>query len=244
MASLFEDGRFIVLFFIVLLRYLIIAAIAFLIFYQLKRQAWTYKKIQLRFPISRDYIREILYSVVTAVIFTLVGYLIFMTPFRTFTKLYTQLDEYGLSYFFFSIILMLLIHDTYFYWTHRAMHHPRLFAILHRVHHLSTNPSPWAAFAFHPLEAVVEAGIILVLALIMPVHAYSIALFLLFMILTNVSQVVDIQLQTEVVSCYIKLMNLLFHFHYLALSFLIQEFIIRIGFIRDFLHQHVPYNNG
>lgn len=186
MASLFEDGRFIVLFFIVLLRYLIIAAIAFLIFYQLKRQAWTYKKIQLRFPISRDYIREILYSVVTAVIFTLVGYLIFMTPFRTFTKLYTQLDEYGLSYFFFSIILMLLIHDTYFYWTHRAMHHPRLFAILHRVHHLSTNPSPWAAFAFHPLEAVVEAGIILVLALIMPVHAYSIALFLLFMMIYNV----------------------------------------------------------
>jgi Delta7-sterol 5-desaturase len=186
MASLFEDGRFIVLFFIVLLRYLIIAAIAFLIFYQLKRQAWHYKKIQLRFPISRDYIREILYSVVTAVIFTLVGYLIFMTPFRTFTKLYTQVDEYGMSYFFFSIILMLLIHDTYFYWTHRAMHHPRLFSIFHKVHHLSTNPSPWAAFAFHPLEAVVEAGIILVLALIMPVHAYSIALFLLFMMIYNV----------------------------------------------------------
>ncbi|MDZ7646469.1 MAG: sterol desaturase family protein [Cytophagales bacterium] len=85
-----------------------------------------------------------------------------------------------------GIILMLLIHDTYFYWAHRAMHHPKLFAIFHRVHHLSTNPSPWAAFAFHPLESVVEAGIILVLALVMPVHAYSIALFLLIMMIYNV----------------------------------------------------------
>lgn len=186
MASLFEDGRFLVLFLVVMLRYLILAAVAFVIFYKVKRHVWRYKKIQLRFPQRRDYIREILYSIITAIIFALVGYLIFMTPFRSFTKLYTQLNEYGMGYFFFSIILMLLIHDTYFYWAHRAMHHPKLFAIFHRVHHLSTNPSPWAAFAFHPLESVVEAGIILVLAIVMPVHAYSIALFLLIMMIYNV----------------------------------------------------------
>lgn len=186
MVSIFEDGRFVVLFLIILLRYLILAAVAYLVFYHFKKHVWHYKKIQLRFPQGRDYFREILYSFITAIIFAFVGYLIFMTPFRSYTKLYTRLDEYSMIYFFFSVLLMLVIHDTYFYWTHRAMHHPRLFAIFHRVHHLSTNPSPWAAFAFHPLEAVVEAGIILVLALIMPVHAYSIALFLLIMMVYNV----------------------------------------------------------
>jgi len=80
----------------------------------------------------------------------------------------------------------LLIHDTYFYWTHRLMHHPSVFKYFHKVHHLSTNPSPWAAFAFHPLEAIVEAGIIVVIAFIMPVHPLAIALFLLIMMVYNV----------------------------------------------------------
>lgn len=26
-------------------------------------------------------------------------------------------------------------HDTYCYWTRRAMHHPKLFRTVHRVHH-------------------------------------------------------------------------------------------------------------
>ena len=55
---------------------------------------------------------------------------------------------------------MILLHDTYFYWAHRAMHHPKIYRHVHLVHHLSQNPSPWAAFAFHPFEAVIEAGIV------------------------------------------------------------------------------------
>ncbi|MGL1488967.1 sterol desaturase family protein, partial [Vibrio parahaemolyticus] len=39
------------------------------------------------------------------------------------------------------------------------MHNKRIFKYVHLVHHHSTNPSPWAAYAFHPLEAVVEVGI-------------------------------------------------------------------------------------
>jgi lathosterol oxidase len=78
---------------------------------------------------------------------------------------------------------MLLIHDTYFYWTHRAMHSPALYKWFHKVHHLSTNPSPWAAYAFHPIEAVVEAGIVVVLTFVIPVHPLSISLFLLIMMI-------------------------------------------------------------
>jgi lathosterol oxidase len=51
---------------------------------------------------------------------------------------------------------------------------------------LSTNPSPWAAFAFHPYEAIIEAGIVVVIAFIMPVHPLALALFLLFMMVYNV----------------------------------------------------------
>jgi Delta7-sterol 5-desaturase len=51
---------------------------------------------------------------------------------------------------------------------------------------LSTNPSPWAAFAFHPLEAFFEAGIIVLVAFLYPVHPMAVGLFLLFMMMYNV----------------------------------------------------------
>lgn len=162
------------------------AGMAFLIFYVWKRSNWHNKKIQLSWPSPGDYNREVIYSLVTTVIFAGVGTLIFLTPFQQYTQVYTTVEEFGLGYFVMSIGLMLLIHDTYFYWTHRAMHHPRLFKWFHRVHHRSVNPSPWAAFAFHPLEAVVEAGIIFVIVFLIPVHPLAVALFLLLMTVYNV----------------------------------------------------------
>jgi len=182
----FEGAHFLILFLVVLLRYLIIACIAFLIFYILKKQTWAYRKIQSRFPGVSDYVREIVYSFLTAIIFALIGYGLFMTPIRNYTQVYTRIDDFSMVYFFVSVIIMMLVHDTYFYWTHRLMHHPLVFPIFHRIHHLSTNPSPWAAFAFHPLEAIIEAGIIVVIAFIMPVHPLALALFLLIMMIYNV----------------------------------------------------------
>lgn len=184
--GVFNDGRFPVLLLVVVLRYLIIASIAFLIFYRIRKKVWSYKKIQTRFPVRQDYYREISYSLLTALIFSLIGYGLFMTPIRPYTQLYTRIEDFGTAYFFLSIPIILLLHDTYFYWTHRLMHHPGVFRYFHKVHHLSTNPSPWAAFAFHPLEAIVEAGIVVLVAFIMPVHPLAIALFLLIMMIYNV----------------------------------------------------------
>ena len=182
----FQFPGFWFIFSVTLFRYLIVGFIAFMVFYVIKRNKWAYKKIQLRFPAGSDYSREIAYSLLTALCFAIIGYLLFFTSFRNYTMLYSRIPEYGLGYFFGSIGLMLLIHDTYFYWTHRLMHHPAIYKWFHKVHHLSINPSPWAAYAFHPLEAVVEAGVVVVLALIMPVHALSIGLFLFIMIIYNV----------------------------------------------------------
>jgi len=66
------------------------------------------------------------------------------------------------------------------------MHHPRLFRYFHLVHHQSTNPSPWAAYAFHPLEAIIEVGIFAVFIFTIPVHTTHIILFFLLSILYNV----------------------------------------------------------
>jgi Delta7-sterol 5-desaturase len=168
------------------LRYAVVAAIPFIIFYIIKRNAWLPKKLQQRFPGRKDYLREVGYSVVTTFVFAGVAMLVFKTPFVKLTQAYTDVHAYSIFYFWASIPLMLLVHDTYFYWTHRWMHQKSIFRYVHKVHHLSTNPSPWAALAFHPLEAVVEACVIVVIVLVMPAHPWAIALFLLLMMVYNV----------------------------------------------------------
>ncbi|ULQ55590.1 sterol desaturase family protein [Flavihumibacter rivuli] len=168
-------------------RYFIIAGIAFLLGYVLLRTRLSPKKIQKRFPVSKDYLREIGFSIITISIFAFVPILLIRNPvIGPHTTFYTDIEKYGWPYFFLAFPIMLFMHDTYFYWTHRLMHHPRLFRILHLTHHKSTNPSPWAAYAFHPLEAIVEAGIVPVFLFTIPIHQYHLPLFFLFMITYNV----------------------------------------------------------
>lgn len=171
---------------IIFLRYLILASLGYGIFYVIRRRKWSWKKIQPRFPSGNNYRREFLYSVSTTVIFATLGYLFFFGPLVGYTFVYRDVGKFGVGYLLFSVGITLVVHDAYFYWTHRAMHHPKLFPWFHKVHHLSTNPSPWAAMAFHPLEAIVEFGILALVPFLYPIHPIAIALFLLIMMIYNV----------------------------------------------------------
>lgn len=171
---------------VIFLRYFIIAGVAYLIFYVLRKKKWSVRRIQPKFPNRQDYLREFAYSVITSIIFASVGYIVFLTPVVAYTHAYFDFNERGVGYFIFSVFLIIIIHDTYFYWTHRFMHQASIYRWVHKVHHLSTNPSPWAAFAFHPLEAIIEAGIIVLVAFLFPVHPLAIGIFLLFMMVYNV----------------------------------------------------------
>ena len=66
------------------------------------------------------------------------------------------------------------------------MHLPKVYRSVHLIHHKSTNPSPWTAYAFHPLEAILEACIIPLMTFIIPVHGSVIGFLMLFQIIYNV----------------------------------------------------------
>lgn len=169
------------------IRYLVLALIATVLFYWLFQKKWQFKKIQTALPKASDYTREIGYSIITILIFGFIGYLLhFYQPVVQYTLQYKDIHAYGWAWYFAAFIVMLIVHDTYFYWTHRLMHHPKIFKYLHLVHHKSTNPSPWAAYAFHPLEAVVEAGILPVFVFTLPLHLTHTFFFFFIMIVYNV----------------------------------------------------------
>lgn len=167
------------------MRYLLSASIAFLLFYVIFRKQPFFKKIQPRFPQLKDYRRDIGYSVVTVAIFSVIGLITFI-PLAPYTQLYTELTDQPIWYWMATVVPLFFLHDFYFYWTHRLMHHRKLFRHLHRVHHLSTNPSPWTAYAFHPLESVLEGLIIPIMAFTVPTHRVVIVFFMIFQIIFNV----------------------------------------------------------
>ena len=168
-------------------RYILIAGATFIFFYILFKRKIFYKKIQNTFPKNSDYIREFIYSIISIMIFGIVIVTIMENPnIRPYTKIYENIEERGWLYYFAAFPIMLIMHDTYFYWTHRIMHHKLLFNTFHLVHHKSTNPSPWAAYAFHPLEAVVENGIFIVFAFSFPLHESHTPIFFLFSVIYNI----------------------------------------------------------
>lgn len=168
------------------LRYSIFAGIAFVVFYLLFRTRFQPIKIQKVFPKKADYVREVLFSLFSMGVLALFVFSLRNPLIRAHTRIYMNVNDYGWIYFVASIFLALLIHDAYFYWMHRLMHHPALFKLFHLVHHRSTNPSPWAAYSFHPLEAIVEGAIVWVIVFLIPIHPAAIRIFALFMILYNV----------------------------------------------------------
>jgi Delta7-sterol 5-desaturase len=168
-------------------RYLIFTGSFYLLFYVLLRRKFWFAKIQQRYPENKFIIREIVNSVITIGIFGLIILLVIWAGKFGITRVYMPIDKYGYPYFYLSIVLMIIMHDTYFYWTHRLMHWKPLFKLAHKTHHLSVNPTPFAAYAFHPIEAVIEIGIVPVIAFTIPHHPLAIGMFSLYSLLLNVT---------------------------------------------------------
>lgn len=167
-------------------RYFLFAGVAWLFGYMLFRRRWAARKIIPEYPSRRDVWREVRLSLVTVAIYGLVGAVTVWASFRGWTRLYLDLGAHSMAWFWTSVALTILVHDAYFYWTHRFMHHPRIFPWTHRGHHLSLNPSPWATYAFDPIEAVVQAGIFPLAITLMPVHPLAFFLFMLWQLTFNV----------------------------------------------------------
>ena len=168
------------------LRYFIAASAAYFIFWVVFIKQFEHRIIQKKKPEAKKMWMEFRYSMSTVVIFMIIGTGIFLAKQAGYTMFYEGIAERGLFWFFASIGVAILIHDAYFYWAHRLMHYPKVFKHVHLVHHRSTNPSPWAAYSFHPIEAVIEAGIFPLIIFTIPMHPLAMALVLVYMISRNV----------------------------------------------------------
>jgi sterol desaturase/sphingolipid hydroxylase (fatty acid hydroxylase superfamily) len=166
--------------------YVLLAGALWLFFYVVFRAAFRHRRISRREPTARQVGREVLHSLRSLAIFGGVTGGVVYAVTLGWTRMYHRVDQHGWGWFFASIGLMILLHDAYFYWTHRAMHHRWLFRLVHHTHHKSTSPTPWAAYDFSAVEALVQAGIGPLIVFTIPVHPAAFGLFMAWQLVFNV----------------------------------------------------------
>jgi sterol desaturase/sphingolipid hydroxylase (fatty acid hydroxylase superfamily)/uncharacterized protein (DUF2147 family) len=168
------------------LRYVLTAAPFYAVFWAWRPRWVRARRLQPADPGRERVASEITYSMSTVVIFSAIGLCLLYAQRAGLTRIYLDVANHGWGYFWASLVLAVLVHDAYFYWTHRLLHWRPLFRLAHHVHHRSTSPTPWAAYAFHPIEALVQAGVYVVIVFALPMHPLALILFLTHMIVRNV----------------------------------------------------------
>lgn len=145
------------------------------------------RKIQKTTPQRRQILREIAWSLVSAVIFASVSLLaVFGLAEWSLNRLYFDVSEWGWPYLAASVLGMIVAHDAYFYWAHRLLHLRLMLRFTHRVHHRSRTPTPWTAYSFDPFEAVVQVAFGPLWVLLVPTHPLALLLWSIHMVLRNV----------------------------------------------------------
>uniref|UniRef100_A0A7S0G942 Fatty acid hydroxylase domain-containing protein n=1 Tax=Rhodosorus marinus TaxID=101924 RepID=A0A7S0G942_9RHOD len=151
-----------------LVLYFLAAGSHYLLFFVLFKESYIpdYK------PNYKEMWREIRFSVTSLVTMSAMVTPSEVLVHKGFTKLYENVDEYGLGYFLLSPILFLLFSDFIIYWVHRFLHHRLVYKYIHKPHHSFVHTTPFAAFAFHPLDGYMQGVAYHIFVYFIPFHTF------------------------------------------------------------------------
>lgn len=173
------------MFLTVVFRYTLVAGIFYLVFYVIDPVDFRSRKI---FPAQKNtaqFRSEIFWSTFTSLLFALAGAGMVLIWQKGYTAIYENIEDYGWWWIPVSFLIAALIHETYYYWLHRWMHRPKIYRLIHKVHHDSHITSPWTSFSFHPGEGALQSLVIPVIILFLPMHYWTIVALLTFMTITS-----------------------------------------------------------
>jgi Delta7-sterol 5-desaturase len=168
------------------LRYFVTASAVYLLVWRVFAKPLAGRKILPNPPKPGQMWREFKHSMVTVLVFAGSGVFIFSMDKLGYTRIYGDAALYGRAWWWASLVLLVVAHDAWFYWTHRLLHRPWWFARFHSTHHQSVHPTPWAAYSFHPVEAAIQALFFVLMVHLIPLHGLVLFIFLSWMILRNV----------------------------------------------------------
>ena len=164
-------------------RYIVTASAVSAIVWLLMRTSLKTRKIQKRTATLSDVRREFLQSVRSCIVY--IGVTVVLVWGVNMGYLQRIGASFGLLNDLALFAIMVIAHDTYFYWAHRALHHPLLYKRFHLAHHRSVTPTPFAAYSFSIGEAAVMGLFVLIWQWFIPTPATVFLPFIFFQIIRN-----------------------------------------------------------
>ncbi|MGL6075507.1 MAG: sterol desaturase family protein [Fimbriiglobus sp.] len=86
------------------------------------------------------------------------------------TQLTTDASTLGWPVIIGTFIGLLIFNDTWFYFWHRLLHHPKLFRHVHATHHKSVDVNPFSSYSFHWFEGFILGAWVLPAVLFVPMY--------------------------------------------------------------------------
>lgn len=187
-----EDGTInlylfvgIVIFVAVTLRTLIIGGFFYSYLYIFKKNKFQTKKLNPDYPKQETIKKEFRLSMLTGINFVIWDLLAFHFFWTGKTLIYVDINHYPLIYIPISLLLLMIVHDFYFYWTHVYMHSSHGKWIKHSEHHQFVNPTPWSAFSVSLIEGCVQMFFHFIVIFIIPLHPLTIGLYFITSFVSN-----------------------------------------------------------
>ena len=164
-------------------RYFVAAGVVAMVVWVMKKTSLKSRKIQARNATKKDVIREFLQSVRSCIVY--IGITIAIVWGINMGYLQSVGPSFGMGWNLALLAAIIVAHDSYFYWMHRAFHHPILYKRFHLAHHRSVTPTPFAAYSFSVGEAVANGFFVLIWQVFIPTPGMVLLPFLLFQITRN-----------------------------------------------------------
>ena len=155
---------------IVVVRYLAVAATLHGLLW--RRTPTRSVRLSRRTPSPAQVRGEIALSVVSSVIYAAPAAFAMEAWKEGGTRMFSDLSPAAWPTIAAGTLACLLLHDAFYYGAHRAMHWRPVFRAFHAGHHRHPEPSPFAGFAFDPLEALLTGWFLPALVFVIPVEVH------------------------------------------------------------------------
>ena len=161
--------------------------LAYFLFWKKFKQKFQNWRIQLVQKVDANQIkRELKNSLLTLIIGAMYSSIVFYMSSQGQTKIYTDFSEHSAFVAVSGFFILFIVDDTWFYWIHRLLHHPKIFRYVHLEHHKSVDVNPFTSMSFHFIEPLLLSLWIIPVAYVFPIYAPVLMLVQVWGLLDNI----------------------------------------------------------